>query len=457
MRIKFVPVIAFLLVFSVTIVSCLGDNDPGEYSPDATIKSFALDTIYYNYTPKFTIDQLSNPARIYNVDSIPHSADTIINKILVKDLRTGPYAVVVIGDSMYMNTTDSLDFTTTMDSPMKITVYAQDVAYKKDYTIQVRRHKQDPDSLSWSKIETSFLGDAFKDSKTVVLGNQLLVYTSNTTVYSTSVDDGKNWRINTGIQGLPSNIKLHSLFKHTDINNDEHLYIINEGGTLFHSADGIEWKDSPLEGKVISLLASIPRRDRDHELTPIISAVIEKDGKNVFAVTDIESGVWETGEEVPANFPIDNISYITHTNATALIRSVIVGKPADASETQTVPWFTLMDGRMDGKVWSDMATEGEYHLPAFVNPTIMYYGDKFYAFGDGFETIYTSGDNGFRWKKIEEKFMFPDDFKNRMSYSMAIDSKNFIWMIWNYQPLGSAWHGNEVWRGRLNRLGFDIQ
>lgn len=438
MRIKFVPVIAFLFIFSVTIVSCLGDNDPGEYSPDATIRAFSLDTIY-GKTYKFTIDQIGG--RIFNADSVPYSSDTIINKILVKTLTTSAL-VVAIGDTVAMTTTDSLDFSKTMGEPMKIKVYAYD-GTTKDYNIEVRRHKLDPDSLVWDKRTANIPEKAFNNSKTVILGNQMLIYTSNTTYYSSPVGNGNSWTINNNIQGLPANIKLHSLLKH-----ENQLYIINEDGILFESADGIIWQNSALGGKVVSLIASLPTG---------ISAVLEDNGTKIFAVSDIENGVWEPGENVPANFPIDNISSTIYKTPTGLMRSVIVGKPVDTSATQTVPWFTLMDGRMDGKAWSDMATGSEFYLPNMTNPTVMYYGDKLYAFGDGFETFYTSADNGIVWKKVEKKFLFHENFKGRKSYSTVVDDNHFIWMIWNNQQVGSAWYGNEVWRGRLNKLGFTIQ
>ena len=80
MRIKFYH---FVRVFSwsFVITSCLDDDNNIEYSPDATIHAFELDTTGLgNY--KFTIDQLKS--EIYNEDSLPVHADTIIDKILTK-------------------------------------------------------------------------------------------------------------------------------------------------------------------------------------------------------------------------------------------------------------------------------------------------------------------------------------------------------------------------------------
>ena len=78
MRIKFLSFIASFFMVSFVITSCLDDDNNIEYSPDATIHAFALDTAGLG-SYKFTIDQLSR--EIYNEDSLPVHADTIIDKI----------------------------------------------------------------------------------------------------------------------------------------------------------------------------------------------------------------------------------------------------------------------------------------------------------------------------------------------------------------------------------------
>ena len=46
----------------------------------------------------------------------------------------------------------------------------------------------------------------------------------------------------------------------------------------------------------------------------------------------------------------------------------------------------------------------------------------------------------------------PAEFKDRgNNYSTVVDKNNFIWVIWSN---GGA---NEVWRGRLNKFGFERQ
>ena len=109
MRIKFLSFIASFFMVSFVITSCLDDDNDIEYSPDATIHAFELDTIY-GISYKFTIDQQNG--LIYNQDSLPVHADTIIDKILIKTLTTAS-GVITMKDKeerdSIININDSLD------------------------------------------------------------------------------------------------------------------------------------------------------------------------------------------------------------------------------------------------------------------------------------------------------------------------------------------------------------
>ena len=86
MKIKFLSFIASFFMVSFVITSCLDDDNNIEYSPDATIHAFALDTAGLG-SYKFTIDQLSR--EIYNEDSLPVHADTIIDKDFNQNINNG--------------------------------------------------------------------------------------------------------------------------------------------------------------------------------------------------------------------------------------------------------------------------------------------------------------------------------------------------------------------------------
>lgn len=75
MRTKFLSIIACFLLMSMAISSCLSSDDDYEFSSDATVHAFGLDTIHGKHY-KFTIDQLNR--EIYNMDSLPVGSDTIM-------------------------------------------------------------------------------------------------------------------------------------------------------------------------------------------------------------------------------------------------------------------------------------------------------------------------------------------------------------------------------------------
>ena len=85
MRLKFLSIIISFLIVSIAISSCLDSDNNYEFSTDATIHAFELDTIY-GESYKFEIDQIQR--LIYNRDSLPMSADTIIDSIKITTLTT---------------------------------------------------------------------------------------------------------------------------------------------------------------------------------------------------------------------------------------------------------------------------------------------------------------------------------------------------------------------------------
>ena len=141
MRIKFLSVIMSFLLMSIAISSCLNSDDNYEYSSDATIRAFGLDTIKKGIYYKFTIDQLKR--EIYNVDSLPVGSDTIIDKILIDTLDITGWVTSGLQDTLFNNLTDSVDFR----EPITLKVHAADGVTTREYKITVNVHTQDPDSL----------------------------------------------------------------------------------------------------------------------------------------------------------------------------------------------------------------------------------------------------------------------------------------------------------------------
>ena len=199
MRIKFLSFIASFFMVSFVITSCLDDDNNIEYSPDATIHAFELDTIGgYGVKYKFTIDQLS--CEIYNEDSLPVHADTIIDKILIKTLTTASGVVTMkdkSGNDSVLNINDSID----LRKPLTIKVWSTEALagispnQTKEYTIKVNVHNYDPDSLRWkymNKIDDQIVGE----QKSIIWGNEVFTYSvvgSQLYAYKNSLTNFGSW------------------------------------------------------------------------------------------------------------------------------------------------------------------------------------------------------------------------------------------------------------------------
>ena len=460
MRIKFLSVIVSFLLVSFAMSSCLGDDDPVEYSPNSMLMAFELDTVHgVNY--KFTIDQLTG--KIYNVDSLPVGSDTIIDKIRITKLSVSGFVTIRnhanTGDSVF-NMEDSVNLVGTMEilpdgkpgKPFKFKVWTMDMKYSKDYSLYVRVHQQVPDSLQWGKdaMKVDFAPTITGKQKSIIYKEQIFTYAANSPVYSTNLSDGRNWTSGAA-SGLPST-DLTSIVTFRGL-----LYATVEGsGKVYSSEDGRTWNEVPSFGEVIRLISPMNKGLSGEILTGIKTFIPE----NVERFCTTEDGSdWTPGEIAPHSFPRNNISVTTYNNIVGVENVAVVGNvidPVEKVDTATVVW-----AYMEGQEWVALNTESKYSCPLLKDPSVMYYGGAFYVFGKDFKTFYKS-EAGLVWNEVKSKFMFPvttpssenseatRGFRGKESdYSMVVDKDHFIWIM-RSTP-------NEVWRGRLNRLGFKVQ
>ena len=446
MRIKFLSVIASLFIMSVAITACLDNEDNIEYSPDATIHAFSLEPVL-GKDYKFTIDQIKG--EIYNLDSMPMNADTVINKILIDTLSVAGFvtskATTEGAQDTLLNIQDSINFLGTMETPYIFKVWAPDLSHSKEYKISVRIHRQDPDSLNWGTAPIA-VNPAEGKQKAVILNNKIYNFEEGnaTTVYTTVISDGKKWE-EVRLSGFPQDFKLSSILQF-----DSKLYVATKGGEVYNSSNGTAWtKHEGLStGNVYTLIASFPSKSQG-DLTDIkgISAIINEQGRMKFAKTNKELTGWEEGinNVVPSNFPTEYFSSETYTTEVQIPNAVLVGNSQESApnDTATVIWASE-----NGINWNEITNgDAKYKCPKVENPTIIKYGDAFYIFGKGFESFYTSP-NLLVWKEVKDKFLFPKTLKGKETeYSFVVDENHFMWLMCS-SPAA------EIWRGRLNRLGF---
>lgn len=111
---------------------------------DSTYNSTVSATTAY----PFTIDHVNN--MVYNLDSLPYGtrADKIIfSTFSVKDGATTVKSLTTGEDTIYA-TADTLDFSR---GYREFSLYGSDGTSRRVYRVEVRIHKQTPDSLTWSQ------------------------------------------------------------------------------------------------------------------------------------------------------------------------------------------------------------------------------------------------------------------------------------------------------------------
>ena len=134
------------------------------------------------------------------------------------------------------------------------------------------------------------------------------------------------------------------------------------------------------------------------------------------------------------------------------------------NEATAMVWRKVVDYSKQAPqaAWTYMerdAKSDSLALPRMKNLTMVKYDDGILAFGaEGiggwdeppYAMIYQSRDNGITWK-YNSKYNFPDGFENLLTTNVTavVDNDNFLWLYCE----GSG----QVWRGRLNKLGWKIQ
>ena len=499
MRIKFLSFIASFFMVSFVITSCLDDDNNIEYSPDATIHAFALDTAGLG-SYKFTIDQ--QKGLIYNEDSLPVHADTIIDKILIKTMTTASGVITMkskANEDSIINISDSID----LRNPIKIKVWSTEGLAEmndsktKEYTITVRVHKHDPDSLRWKynkEIDNQIVGE----QKSIIFGSEIFTYSvvnNKLNVYKNSLTNfNKDSWDTEEVDGLPIGKLPTSILTFQFNKGKTRLYATSNGdGKVYESADGTSWTESTMFGDGVELLLSTLTNNDISRISYIKKRV---DGRYFYYQTnDVPQETLdkaENGGKVPEDFPTKNISYTIYTTLTNVNSVLLVGDTetetlADESDLETtIVWA------YNGEKWVKLSTTSSIaYCPKFTQPSILYYNKQVYIFGQEFKSIYVS-EQGLFWKKASPKFSFPyrdwakegigepnpevdPEFRGRTKYSMVLDynSQN-VWIIFSKGTATfdeevedeedttratkphSYSYGSEVWSGRLNQLWFDL-
>ena len=135
---------------------------------------------------------------------------------------------------------------------------------------------------------------------------------------------------------------------------------------------------------------------------------------------------------------------------------VLVGNRAPVDYTadgQAMVWRKVVDYSSTapaGKwVCIERASTEPYLLPQLKDFSLVRYDERILAFGYPYEEIYESRDNGITWQESSLVTM-PEDFDAKDGKVLVtVDANQYIWL----RCVGTG----QVWRGRLNRLGWETK
>ncbi len=384
------------------------------------------------YYPMY-IDQRAR--LIYNGDSLP--VNTNVNKVTFSTFSaTGTLAIksLATGEDSTFVATDSTDLRT----PRQVTVIANDGVSRRTYELKVNVHKENGEEFRWTRM-TEFVGWFAEDveQRTLAADGFLYVFAKKKglpALITVPTDRPAALQEEVfSIEGAEA-----ATFDVRSVQRMGGMFYALAGGKIVASADGIAWTACGGDFTADALVAAGTKQ------------LVAIAGGKFFAS---ENGVDWTEQAADADGKMPTADYA----------AICIPSPTD-------PTFEdiLLTGKCDGEpvVWKlnidltgaetfawtyyPAAKDNPYNCPALQHPSMLPYDGASLlvgtptAAGTNPVEFYLSLDNGRTWRA--DKYSAPKGMEKPESVSVAVDENHHIWMVCS----GTG----ELWRGRLNRLGW---
>lgn len=440
----------FLLLLAVPLLasSCSKDSDIVTTNDYCYIKSVTLGTVkrktatinttFSGSSYAMTINLRDNT--IENRDSLPFgsqlsrvTANIIFDGLMLTYRTKGSDA-----EWTAYNSADSLDLT----APLELKLTSNDNNSSRIYTFKVNVHKQEGDSLYWNMCESEVpqLAD-MTDMKAFIFGGKLMVLGQKAAgivlAERSSTEAQGTWE-ETPITDLPTTADLQTLRE-----QGEALYLSTSNGEILSSTDAKTWQQV---GITHSATLTLVEKTQD-----FFYAISE--GKMLRSADAI---TWEEEslDTKPDSLPSTNIRALTIEQANGNLRTIMVGH--NDSHIHAVVWNKMWNESEEEEdaqwMFFNWTSDNAIPCPRLKHFNLLAYDGKCIAFGaasddethQALDAMYISQDYGITWRPSKEHHM-PVELKGIEScITSTVDNNYFIWIITNAQ----------VWRGRLNRLGF---
>ena len=348
------------------------------------------------------------------------------------------------GEWTAYKSSDSLD----VRKPLHLLLLSEDGNSYRTYTLRVNVHSQEGDSLRWARADSTDIFDGMSRMRALIVGGRLMVFGTTASgivrvVRSTLAAQGE-WTQET--TDLPANADVEGIKQCGD-----RLYAATDDGAIYGSTDGAHWTMTtpPTAGL---LLAAVT----DSSFYAII-------GGKLCRSADGNAWTEETLDDSLDCLPASSLRSYSIVQDNGNERLVLMGFRAsdDAADSTAVVW---------SKMWNRYTPESEAEW-MYINPTsdnvylcprlehlnLLAYDERGLVVGGASENghghrqaldaMYFSNDHGITWKPDYELHL-PAAARGAVGpVAAAVDEDNYIWLI----------ASNQVWRGRLNRLGFARQ
>ena len=450
-----------LLVFGCAMLSsCIKDDDDDVVlSSDCYIVDFSLESIKQMIRTKASdgsdstytvnIDGRYFPMTIDHRNQIIENRDSLpFNSIITNLKATVSYSGSMLSyrpvdakeDSLWTayKTSDSINFS----KPLHFSVTALDGQTFRKYTVKLNVHQQEGDSLYWACSDSVVAGlEGMTGIKAAALDGKLLVLGQTENGVGLLVRDGLgvagNWeQQNTS---LPADADLTTL----RVNNDR-LYLTSESGSLYTSNDGQTWETLGIQQEGFTLAAVTNQ---------FYYALMN--GK-LYRSADAVEWTEEELDEENTYLPQDRMLSVSYIQNNGNKRLFIAGASNDGDGAVGLAWSKMWrsDVVEGDAMWMhfNRSTGNDYYFPLLEGQSLFPYDGRLMTFGgkridkegESMGCLYVSNDNGITWKQDLELHL-PFELRGvEGPLAATVDANHYIWIIANQQ----------VWRGRLNRLGF---
>lgn len=452
---KKTPFLALLvtLVTSIAFAGCDSSTETDyEVSSDCLVSAVTLGTLNRTmhttsstgadstYTVSVTgslypvyIDQINN--HIYNADSLPVGTD--VTKVVFSTFTAsgrGTMKNMTTGADSTFTASDSTDFS----RPRVLTVYSADARWSREYTVDIRVHREEADTFAWQKIAGDPTNAVANLTESRALSVERTLYVFGTTgdgqvklVQTTNEDpDFGTAKDVTTDTGGAIDVRSVQLFKGT-------FYAV-AGNRLVKAAtdDATHWttvNGAPAFGTLTGVSSD---------------SIYAMDGGGMYA--SVDGAIWAMSTVDTENaLPVSGIT-----------SAVLPSRTDDTFES------VVMVGLKDGKanVWKrDIDRKGDYNYPWMYLPQTEELGDYAcpvlnhtaliaydeavvltgIATGNEVSPFYVSRDYGRTWKPGDMKHPL---MQHATSLAVTVDTSHYVWIF-----CGGT---GEVYKGRINRLGW---